>query len=109
MSCRFIVLILSSSAGIPHPRVNLRHGSARYILRNDTCVAGAGTLLLEFGVLSRLTGDPTFEAVAHRAALAIWDRRDKTTGLLGSTIDVQTGAWIDTTASLGAGVDSFFE
>jgi mannosidase alpha-like ER degradation enhancer 1 len=40
---------------------------------------------------------------------AIWERRDKTTGLVGSTIDIQTGVWIDTTSSLGAGTDSFFE
>lgn len=26
----------------------------------ETCTAGAGTLLLEFGMLSSLTGDPTF-------------------------------------------------
>ena len=36
--------------GIPHPRVNLRHGVPANG-RNDTCTAGAGTLLIEFGVL----------------------------------------------------------
>lgn len=27
----------------------------------ETCTAGAGTLLLEFGVLSRLSGSPIYE------------------------------------------------
>ena len=32
-----------------------------------TCTACAGTLLLEFGTLSRLTGDPVYEAAARHA------------------------------------------
>jgi len=46
--------------GIPYSRINLMHG----ILKGETietCTAGAGTLLLEFGVLSRLTGESKFE------------------------------------------------
>ena len=37
--------------------VNLRHGVPKR-WRVDNCVAGIGTLTLEFGLLSRLTGDP---------------------------------------------------
>jgi len=33
--------------------------------KTETCLAGAGTLLLEFGTLSRLTGDPTYEVPIH--------------------------------------------
>lgn len=55
----------NTPTGIPWPRVNLRKG----VLRDEspeTCVAGAGSLLLEFGVLSRLTGDMTYEVTkAH--------------------------------------------
>eukprot|EP00047_Mylnosiga_fluctuans_P014893 m.41922 g.41922 ORF g.41922 m.41922 type:complete len:515 (-) comp5693_c0_seq1:254-1798(-) len=97
-----------SPTGMPHPRVNLRHG----VLpgwRRDTCPAGAGSLLLEFGVLSRLVGDPVFESVARRATLAVWSRRAAPTGLLGSVIDVSSGDWINPTAGVGAGIDSFFE
>ena len=35
---------------IPHPRVNLRRGVPKG-WRTDTCTAGAGSLILEFGVL----------------------------------------------------------
>jgi hypothetical protein len=51
-----------TTTGIPYPRVNLRHGKLRGLPQlNTTNTAGAGSLLLEFGVLSRLVDDPTFE------------------------------------------------
>ena len=59
--------------------------------RKDTCPAGVGTLTMEFGMLSRLTGDPVFESVARRALKAIWDRRNPSTNLLGASINVITG------------------
>ena len=63
-------------------QVNLQYGIPVDTV-NETCLAGAGTLLLEFGLLSRLLGDPVFEGYAWRAAAALWERRDKDTGLLG--------------------------
>lgn len=50
---------------------------------NETCTAGAGSLLVEFGILSRLIGDSTFEWVARRAVRALWNLRSNETGLLG--------------------------
>lgn len=50
---------------------------------NETCTAGAGSLLVEFGILSRLLGDSTFEWVARRAVKALWSLRSHDTGLLG--------------------------
>jgi len=49
----------------------------------ETCTSGAGTVLLEFGILSRLLGDPTFENLARKAVAAVWKRRSIETGLLG--------------------------
>ena len=37
-----------------------------------TCTACAGTLLLEFGLLSRLTGDPVYEERARAAAAQVY-------------------------------------
>jgi mannosidase alpha-like ER degradation enhancer 1 len=108
LGARLLPAFENTPTGLPHPRVNLRYG----VLpgwRNDTCTAGAGTLLLEFGVLGRLVGDPTYELVARRAALALWRHRSPMTGLLGSVIDMQTGAWLDQNSGLGAGSDSFLE
>jgi mannosidase alpha-like ER degradation enhancer 2 len=84
--------------------------------------AGIGTFLLEFGALSRLTGNPHFERVALKALDSLWASRSKL-GLVGNHIDVQTGLfsmqiWIykfflgvytATDAGIGAGVDSYFE
>lgn len=49
----------------------------------ESCTAGAGSLLVEFGLLSRLLGDPVYENLARKAVRALWDRRHSRTGLLG--------------------------
>ncbi|EHY54292.1 hypothetical protein HRR83_008130 [Exophiala dermatitidis] len=117
-----------SPTGIPYPRVNLRHGIPFYVNSpfnaqsrhseddpqttppeiTETCSAGAGSLVLEFTVLSRLTGDFRFEDLAKRAFWAIWARRSNI-DLVGSGIDAETGNWMGTWTGIGAGVDSFFE
>ncbi|KAF8591445.1 glycoside hydrolase family 47 protein [Ramaria rubella] len=93
--------------GIPYARINLRHG---VLLQEstETCTAGAGSLIIEFGVLSRLTGDPRFEKAAYKAFFAIWNRRSDL-GLVGNTINAWTGTWLSDTTGIGAGVDSFYE
>lgn len=98
----------SSPTGIPYPRINLRTGLVRGET-SETCSAGAGSLLLEFGTLSRLTGNPIYEEVARTAFYEIYKRRQKSTGLLGNTIDAETGFWTNTITGIGAGVDSFLE
>lgn len=64
-------------------QVNLRTGVPSGS-NNETCTAGAGSLLVEFGILSRLLGDSTFEWVARRAVKALWNLRSNDTGLLGT-------------------------
>lgn len=124
----------STSTGIPYPRVNLRYGVPFYTNScgfwgeecspsdnmtcptqpvpntegTETCSAGAGTLLLELIVLSRLTGDTVFELSAKRAFWSIWERRAHT-GLVGSNINAENGLWTNPYTGLGAGVDSFYE
>ena len=125
----------TTSTGIPYPRVNLRYGIPFYLNSPlscetdedsrcetaqcpvnapgnremvETCSAGAGTLLLEFSVLSRLTGDSIFEDIAKRAFWSVWERKS-TIGLVGSNIDAETGLWTSVYTGLGAGIDSFFE
>ncbi|KAF9935279.1 alpha mannosidase-like protein [Linnemannia zychae] len=97
----------NTPTGIPFARVNLKKG----VLKGETgetCVAGAGSLLLEFGVLSRLTGNGSYEAAAKKALLELWKRRSKI-GLMGNTIDVTTGDWMSMMTGIGAGTDSFYE
>ncbi|RPA75269.1 seven-hairpin glycosidase [Ascobolus immersus RN42] len=74
----------------------------------ETCAAGAGSLVLEMTVLSRLTGDGRFEEVAKRAFDAVWERRGAT-GLVAGGVDSETGDWKDGISGIGAGIDSFYE
>ncbi|KAF2013928.1 glycoside hydrolase family 47 protein [Aaosphaeria arxii CBS 175.79] len=116
--------------GLPYPRVNLRHGVPFYANSpyntdseygqcdtdpknkgteiTETCSAGAGSLVLEFSTLSRLTGDTRFEKAAKEAFWAVWHRRSSI-GLLGAGIDAETGQWVSPYTGIGAGIDSFFE
>jgi mannosidase alpha-like ER degradation enhancer 1 len=55
----------ATPTGLPYARVNLRHGVEKGE-SIETCTAGAGSLVLEFAVLSRLTRDRRFE-VGHVA------------------------------------------
>ena len=50
-----------------------------------TCTAGIGTFIVEFGTLSRLTGDPVFEQTALRALNALWQSRS-TIGLVSISV-----------------------
>lgn len=52
--------------------------------------AGAGTLILEFATLSRLTGDNRFEKAAYKSFFAVWNRRSDI-NLVGNTINVWNG------------------
>ena len=98
----------NSPTGIPYPRINLRTGLVPGET-SETCAAGAGSLVLEFGTLSRLTGNPTYEHVAKTAFYEVFARRNLNTDLLGNTIDAETGLWTNTITGVGAGIDSFME
>ncbi|XP_037936463.1 ER degradation-enhancing alpha-mannosidase-like protein 2 [Teleopsis dalmanni] len=93
--------------GMPYGTVNLRYG----VPKGETpitCTAAVGTFLIEFGALSRLTGNPIYEEVALNAIHTIWERRSPL-GLVGNHIDVLTGRWTALDSGIGAGVDSLFE
>jgi mannosidase alpha-like ER degradation enhancer 2 len=87
--------------------VNLKHGVPQDET-SVTCTAGIGTFVIEFGTLSRLTGDPVYEEVAINALHSLFNHRSAI-GLLGNHIDVQTGVWTAQDAGIGAGVDSYYE
>ncbi|XP_040214573.1 ER degradation-enhancing alpha-mannosidase-like protein 1 [Rana temporaria] len=108
LAVRLLPAFENTKTGMPHPRVNLQKGVPPGS-RNETCTAGAGSLLVEFGILSRLLGDSTFEWVARRAVQSLWSLRSNHTGLLGNVVDIQTGEWVGKLSGLGAGLDSFFE
>ncbi len=94
-----------SPTGIPYRFVNLRTGKVRGEVTNP---AEAGTLLVEFGALSKLTGRAVFYEKAKRALVEVYKRRSAV-GLVGSRINVETGEWAGTDSHLGGGIDSYYE
>ena len=95
----------NSPTGLPYVYVNLRTGQVRDPISNP---AETGTLLLEFGTLSKLTGNPVFYEKAKRALVKTYKRRSAI-GLVGSSINVETGAWVDPDSHISGGIDSYYE
>lgn len=93
-----------SPTGMPYEFVNLHTGQVRGAETNPAEVA----LLPEFGTLSKLTGDPVYYDTAKRAMTEMWKRRSSL-DLVGLGINVESGEWTNSTASIGGGIDSFDE
>ncbi|XP_066997230.2 ER degradation-enhancing alpha-mannosidase-like protein 1 [Anabrus simplex] len=108
LASRLLPAFEGSSTELPYPRVNLQNGLPLDPI-SETCTAGAGSFVLEFGLLSRLLDDPVYEGYARRANKMLWNLRSKNTGLLGNAIDSQSGEWLGRLSGLGAGLDSFYE
>ncbi|UMM29171.1 hypothetical protein L5515_011669 [Caenorhabditis briggsae] len=89
---RLLPAFEGTATGIPFTRVNLQKGVLPGTT-NFTCTSGAGSLLLEFGVLSKLLGDDSYEKLARRVNEKLWTLRNQATGLHGNLIDIQTGEW----------------
>lgn len=97
--------IFNSPTGLPYVYVNLRTGHTRDAVTNP---AETGTLLLEFGTLSKLTGRSVFYEKAKRALVETFKRRSPL-GLVGESINVETGVWTSTDSHVSGGIDSYYE
>jgi mannosidase alpha-like ER degradation enhancer 2 len=97
--------VFESPTGLPYRYVNLKTGKVRGSVTNP---AEAGTLLIEFGMLSKLTRRPVFFDKAKRALVEIYKRRSPI-GLVGTWINVETGQWTDTDSHISGAIDSYYE
>jgi mannosidase alpha-like ER degradation enhancer 2 len=95
-----------SPTGMPYRFVNLKTGKTTGAESNP---AEIGTLILEFGTLSKLTKEPAFYDKPKRALTSLYARRSPTTGLVGESINVDTGVWTSPTSHIGGGIDSYYE
>jgi mannosidase alpha-like ER degradation enhancer 2 len=102
---RRMLPMFDSPTGMPYEYVNLHTGAVRGTVSNP---AEIGTLLLEFGTLSKLTGKRIYYDRAKRAVVQLYKRRSAI-GLVGSAIDVETGEWTNKTAGIMGGIDSYYE
>lgn len=94
-----------SPTGMPYRFVNLKTGKVSGPISNP---AEIGTLLIEFGTLSKLTGTPAFYEKAKRALVETYKRRSPI-GLVGTKINVETGEWTNTDSHVSSEIDSYYE
>jgi mannosidase alpha-like ER degradation enhancer 2 len=97
--------VFESRTGLPYRYVNLKTGKVRGDVTNP---AEAGTLLIEFGTLGKLTRRPVFYEKAKRALVEIYKRRSPI-GLVGTWINIETGRWTDTDSHISGAIDSYYE
>jgi mannosidase alpha-like ER degradation enhancer 2 len=94
-----------SPTHMPYVRVNLATGAVEHPHNNP---AEIGTLTLEFGQLSRLTGNPRYFDAVKTAVSAVYEKRSEI-GLVGTVIDIETGEWLDPESHVGGMIDSYYE
>ncbi|MEO6656552.1 MAG: glycoside hydrolase family 47 protein [Pyrinomonadaceae bacterium] len=97
--------VFNSPTGLPYKFVNLRTGKTKGETSNP---AETGTLLIEFGTLSKLTGKPVYFEKAKRALVETYKRRSPI-GLVGTNINVETGKWTNTDSHVSSEIDSYYE
>lgn len=98
--------VFESPTGMPYRLVNLRTGEVKGEITNPCEV---GSMLLEYGMLSKLTGKPEYYEKCKRGVQAVFDRRAPKTGLVGTNINVETGEWTNPEAHIGACIDAYYE
>ena len=102
---RRLLPAFDSPTGMPYRFVHLQTGKTRDPVSNP---AETGTLLIEFGTLSKLTGKPVYWDKAKKALVETYKRRSPI-GLVGENINVETGKWTNTDSHVSGGIDSYYE
>jgi glycosyl hydrolase family 47 len=103
---RLLPAFTKSPTGMPYQFVNLHTGA---VSGNTPPLAEIGTNILEFGVLSQLTGDQKYFQAAKKAYRAAVAKRSRL-NLMGTSLNVETGQWADSTdVAPNPPVDSFYE
>ena len=97
--------VFNTPTGMPYRYIHLQTGKIRDSINNP---AEIGTLMMEFGKLSKLTGNNTYYKAAKKAIMQVYNRRSKL-DLVGEQIDVTTGKWVSTETHISGYIDSYYE
>ncbi|CDS95309.1 glycoside hydrolase family 47 protein [Sphingobacterium sp. UDSM-2020] len=97
--------VFESKTGMPYRLVNLKTGAVSGEITNPCEI---GSMLLEYGMLSKLTGNPIYYEKCKRGVVATFDRRSKI-GLVGTEININTGEWVNKSAHLSGRIDAYYE
>ena len=95
----------NSPTGMPYRYVHLQTGKTRDSINNP---AEIGTLMMEFGKLSKLTGNNRYYDAAKKGMMEVYKRRSKL-DLVGEQIDITTGKWVSTQSHISGYIDSYYE
>ncbi len=95
----------NTPTGMPYRYVHLQTGAIMDSINNP---AEIGTLMMEFGKLSKLTGNKNYYNVAKKAIMEVYNRRS-VIGLVGEQIDVTNGKWKSTQSHISGYIDSYYE
>ncbi len=90
---------------MPYRFVNLETGETKDPVSNP---AEIGTLILEWGTLSKITGKSIYYEKAKKALEEVFQRRSKI-NLVGTFIDVNSGKWTNTDSHISGAIDSYYE
>lgn len=97
--------VFNSKTGMPYRYVNLQTSEVKDKISNP---AEIGTLMLEFGMLSKLTGNSVYYDKAKHAIKEVFNHRSEI-GLVGTTINVETGEWQNKESHISGMIDSYYE
>ncbi|MFT3912180.1 MAG: glycoside hydrolase family 47 protein [Ferruginibacter sp.] len=95
----------NTPTGMPYRYVHLQTGKIRDSANNP---AEIGSLMMEFGKLSKLTGDHKYYNAAKKAIMQVYKRRSKI-DLVGEQINVITGKWTGKESHISGYIDSYYE
>lgn len=102
---RLLLPAFDSPTGMPYRFVHLQSGEVSGSVNNP---AEIGTLLIEFGTLSKLTNDSVYYEKAKQAITGVFSRRSDL-GLVGTQINVESGEWVNTESHISGMIDSYYE
>jgi len=94
-----------SPTGMPYRYVNLKTGETKDPVSNP---AEIGTLILEWGTLSKITGREIYYSKAKKALEEVYRRRS-TIELVGTFLNVEDGTWTNTDSHISGAIDSYYE
>ncbi len=100
-----LIPVFNTHTGMPYRFVNLKTGAVKGLVSNP---AEIGTYIIEWGTLTRLTGDKKYYDYAKKALTELYNRRSSI-NLAGEAINVESGEWTNNSSHVSGGIDSYYE
>jgi len=100
-----LIKAFDSPTGMPYRFVNLKTGAVSGPVSNP---AEIGTYLVEYGILSKHTGNPVYYQTAMKAMKALYALRS-TINLTAEGINVETGEVTNPVSHISGCIDSYLE